>query len=212
MKPKRLTFTALALLTAALPALAQSQPGKSELPISRIVLFSSGVGYFQRDGQVEGNARIDLQFSASNVNDLLKSLVLQDQGGGQISTVSYDNRDPIDKALKSFAIDLTSNPTLGLLLNQVRGERVEVNSFGEHGKGGIPVALTGVVVGVQKVKKPAGKWEKVSGQSYAKIQSDPDTELPLGLGFDTIPGFTMLMRENKDRMTFTRMTGTPGGQ
>jgi hypothetical protein len=159
MKPRRLTFTALALLTAALPAFAQA--GKSELPISRIVLFSSGVGYFQRDGSVEGNARIDLQFSASNVNDLLKSLVLQDQGGGQISTVSYDNRDPIDKALKSFAIDLTSNPTLGLLLNQVRGERVEVNSFGEHGKGGIPVALTGVVVGVQKVKKPAGKDQVV---------------------------------------------------
>ena len=60
-----------------------------------------------------------------------------------------------------------------------------------------------------EVKKPAGKWEKVAGQSYAKVQSDPDTGLPLGLGLDTIPGFTMLMRENKDRMTFARMTGTP---
>ncbi len=60
-----------------------------------------------------------------------------------------------------------------------------------------------------EVKKPAGKWEKVSGQSYAKIQSDDDTDLPLGLGLDTIPGFTMLMRENKDRMTFSRMTGGP---
>ncbi len=58
-----------------------------------------------------------------------------------------------------------------------------------------------------EVKKPAGKWEKVAGQAYAKIQPDEDTELPLGLGLDTIPGFTMLMRENKDRMTFARMTG-----
>jgi len=60
-----------------------------------------------------------------------------------------------------------------------------------------------------EIKKPAGKWEKVSGQSYAKILSDPDTELPLGLGLDTIPGFTMLMRENKDRMAFYRMTTAP---
>lgn len=60
-----------------------------------------------------------------------------------------------------------------------------------------------------EVKKPAGKWEKVAGQSYVKVRSDPDTGLPLGLGLDTIPGFTMLMRENKDRMTFARMTGTP---
>jgi hypothetical protein len=58
-----------------------------------------------------------------------------------------------------------------------------------------------------EVKKPAGKWEKVSGQSYSKIQSDADTDLPRGLGLDTIPGFTMLMRENKDRMTFAGMTG-----
>ena len=57
------------------------------------------------------------------------------------------------------------------------------------------------------VKKPAGKWEKVSGQSYAKVQPDPDTGLPLGLGLETIPSFTMLMQENKDRMVFARMTG-----
>lgn len=61
-----------------------------------------------------------------------------------------------------------------------------------------------------EVKKPAGKWEKVSSLAYAKIQPDPDTGLPLGLGLNTIPGFTMLMRDNKDRMTFTRMTGKPG--
>jgi hypothetical protein len=58
-----------------------------------------------------------------------------------------------------------------------------------------------------EIKKPAGKWDKVSGQAYAKIHADPDTELPLGLGLDTIPGITMLMRDNKDRLVFSRMTG-----
>jgi hypothetical protein len=58
-----------------------------------------------------------------------------------------------------------------------------------------------------EVKKPAGKWEKVAGQTYAKIQPDPDTGLPMGLGLDTIPGFTMLMRDNKDRQVFARMNG-----
>jgi hypothetical protein len=72
----------------------------------------------------------------------------------------------------------------------------------------VRMSLKATVVNVE-IKKPAGKWEKVSGQPYAKIQPDPDTGLPLGLGLDTIPGFTMLMRENKDRMTFARMTETP---
>ena len=70
------------------------------------------------------------------------------------------------------------------------------------------MVLKATVVNLE-VKKPSGKWEKVSGQSYQKIQPDPDTGLPLGLGLDTIPSFTMLMRENKDRMAFARITGTP---
>src|SRR5437763_4987807 len=100
MKNKRLVLTAMSLLAAmALPALAQpARPGSAELPIARIVLFSSGVGYFQREGQVDGSARIDLQFHTQDINDLLKSLVLQDSGG-QVSTVHYDNRDPIEKTL-----------------------------------------------------------------------------------------------------------------
>ncbi|HLL32034.1 MAG TPA: hypothetical protein VK403_13670 [Allosphingosinicella sp.] len=72
----------------------------------------------------------------------------------------------------------------------------------------VRMVLKATVVNLE-VKKPAGKWEKVSGQSYAKVQPDPDTGLPLGLGLDTIPGFTMLMQENRDRMVFARMTGPP---
>lgn len=68
----------------------------------------------------------------------------------------------------------------------------------------VRMSLKATVVNVE-VKKPAGKWEKISGQPYAKVQADPDTGLPLGLSFETIPGFTMLMQENKDRMVFARM-------
>jgi hypothetical protein len=56
-------------------------------------------------------------------------------------------------------------------------------------------------------KKPAGKWEKVSGESYTKIEPDPETGMPSGLGFATISGLTTLMQENKDRLIFTKMTG-----
>ena len=47
------------------------------LPISRVVLFNSGVGYFSRSGEVEGDARVDLAFQETDVNDLLKSMVLE---------------------------------------------------------------------------------------------------------------------------------------
>src|SRR5438045_1116518 len=139
---RRAGVAILIVLGAVFPVIAQPKAGSPDLPVTRIVLFSSGVGYFQRDGQVDGNARIDLQFATNNINDLLKSLILQDQGGGQVSTVNYDNRDPIEKTLKSFAIDLTSNPSMGDLLNQARGERLEVTRSDQLG------AQTGVIVGV----------------------------------------------------------------
>jgi hypothetical protein len=51
-------------------------------------------------------------------------------------------------------------------------------------------------------KKPNGKWEKVSGESYSKIIADPDTGIPSGLGITTIAGLTTLMQDNKDRNVF----------
>lgn len=66
----------------------------------------------------------------------------------------------------------------------------------------VRLVLKATVASVE-IKKPAGKWEKVSGESYAKIQADPESGMPGGLGLGTISGITMLMRENKDRMVFS---------
>ncbi len=66
------------------------------LPLTRVVLFNSGVGYFSRSGDVEGDARVDLTFPETDINDLLKSMVLEDfSKNGRISAVSYDSREPI---------------------------------------------------------------------------------------------------------------------
>src|SRR3954468_14461092 len=94
-----------------------------QLPIAQVVLYSSGVGYFQRAGTVEGDARVDLTFPAQDVDDLLKSLVVRDLDGGAVAAVSYDASAPLEHALKSFALDLTRNPSQAELLNQARGER-----------------------------------------------------------------------------------------
>ena len=105
-----------------------AKSAEAALPLSRVVLFSSGVGYFQREGTVEGNASLELAFRTAEINDLLKSLVLRDLDGGQITGVNYASRDPVARTLRSFAIDLTGNPDLAGVLAQVRGEAVEVST------------------------------------------------------------------------------------
>jgi hypothetical protein len=69
----------------------------------------------------------------------------------------------------------------------------------------VRLVLKATVASVE-IKKPAGKWEKVSGESYSKIEADPETGMPGGLGLTTISGLTMLMRDNKDRQVFVRMS------
>ncbi|HZZ77870.1 MAG TPA: DUF4139 domain-containing protein [Gemmataceae bacterium] len=128
---------------------AKKNNNATSLPITRVVLFNSGVGYFQREGEIEGNATVDFVFPASDINDLLKSMVLQDLGGGQVRTVSYDSFDPLEKSLKSFALDLTKNPSHAQLLQQARGEKVELDWQGR--------TLKGAILGVEKQRVPAGK-------------------------------------------------------
>lgn len=62
-------------------------------------------------------------------------------------------------------------------------------------------------VATLEVKLPAGRWDKVASEAYAKIRADADSGVPLGLGFEKIPSFSMLMQDNKDRQVFSRMGG-----
>ena len=64
----------------------------------------------------------------------------------------------------------------------------------------VRMVLKATVVAVE-VKKPAGKWEKFASAAYAAVQPDAEGQ-PQGLSFETIPGFAMLMRDNKDQMVF----------
>ena len=112
------------------------------MPVRAVVLFSSGVGYFEHFGNVAGNGSTELRFKTEQINDVLKSLVLQDMDGGQAGTVSYPSQEPIERTLKSFQVDITGNPTLHDLLNQLRGARLSVTLEGN--------SLTGVIMGVEK--------------------------------------------------------------
>jgi hypothetical protein len=58
-----------------------------------------------------------------------------------------------------------------------------------------------------EIKKPAGKWDKVASASYSKITPDPETGMPDSLGLGTISGISLLMRDNKDRQVFSKLSG-----
>lgn len=137
--------------------------GADALPLEKVVLFTSGVGFFQHAGQVTGDASVEMKFAADDVNDLLKSMVLEDLGGGTVSTVSYASRDPITKTLGTFAVNLTDNPSLGQILGRLRGEKIEVDAA---------TPATGTIVGVEKRTVPAGENKTVEKEFITLLTAD----------------------------------------
>ncbi len=128
-----------------------SQP--SDLPIRRVVLYRSGVGYLERSGVVTGTTSITLTLREAQVNDLLKSLVMIDLDGGQILPIQYTPRDPLNRTLSSFVVDISDNPSQAQLLYRLRGLEVEFQLRRR--------SLRGQVMSVEPANRPdRGGWSR----------------------------------------------------
>lgn len=115
-------------LSSVVPLQAQNAAGQS-LPLRQVVLYSSGVGYFQRSGTVNGTAAVDLNFRTEKINDLLKSLVLLDPQGGA-RTVAYPTPASLARRLNKSGQALGTGISLGSLLSQFQGAQVLLTPAG----------------------------------------------------------------------------------
>jgi len=102
----------------------------TDLPVARVVLFSGGVSYFEHAGKITGDAVVRLTFKADQINDVLKSMHVSPGGGGSVTGISYPSSDPRQRALRSFAVDLSDKTDLADLLKQLRGAGISVKVAG----------------------------------------------------------------------------------
>ena len=105
----------------------------SELPIRRVILYSNGVAYIERRGFISGNAEINLSFKQSQVDDVLKSMVVLDLNQGKIGAVSYNSSSPASARTAEipFSVDAQSGDEGGGIsevLAQMQGAKVFVSS------------------------------------------------------------------------------------
>jgi hypothetical protein len=100
------------------------------LPIKRVILYSNGVAYIERRGIVSNSAEINLQFKQSQVDDVLKSMVVLDLGQGRIGAVSYNSSAPPNARLAEIPFGIGSADVGGIaeVLSQLQGAKVAVTS------------------------------------------------------------------------------------
>jgi hypothetical protein len=114
------------------PIAARSDDSGGKLPIRRVILYSNGVAYIERRGLVNGNAEINLSFKQSQVDDVLKSMVVLDLGKGHIGAVSYNSSAPIETRMSEipFSVDAVTSDGGGIatVLAQLQGAKVAVTS------------------------------------------------------------------------------------
>ncbi|MDX2152024.1 MAG: carboxypeptidase regulatory-like domain-containing protein [Bryobacteraceae bacterium] len=119
-----LSLVALAVFSAAAQETAVA-PSAARLPVKRVVLYKNGVGYFEHQGAVKDNQSVDIAFTTGQLDDVLKSLTVLDQGGGRITGVTYGSSDPRDRQLAGLPLN---TDTLYEFLSSLRGARVELKS------------------------------------------------------------------------------------
>src|SRR5262245_39375041 len=120
------------------------------LPITRVVLYKHGVGYFEREGPVEGDAALALTFRQAEVSDVLKSLTVLDLDGGHIASVSYDSTKPLEQLLAEVALAIPDQGSLVGLLPQLKGARVALHT-------GVAEPVEGSVLGIDTIDRQTGE-------------------------------------------------------
>ena len=118
-----------------LPLAAHAQ----ELVLKRVMLSSGGLGYFEYEANVTGDATLRLTVGLEQVDDVLKSLVVYDDKGG-VGGLSLPGREPLRQVFKDLPFDQSALDSPAELLAAMKGAQVTL---------GGPRAITGRIVSVQ---------------------------------------------------------------
>jgi len=115
----------------------------AELPVRTVVLYKHGVGYFERSGPLAPGESARLDFDAESMNDVLKSLTIDDQGG-KVTGLRYDSSIPLDQKLNEFPFRIAAGQPLASVIDQLKGARVEME-FG-------PQKVAGAIVSARLIE------------------------------------------------------------
>jgi hypothetical protein len=99
---------------------------ESSLGLDRVVLYRNGIGYFERRGEVKGDALV-IKVRKDQVNDLLKSLTVIDRKSGQAVSVSMP-LDPESWANAALSTLAPGQGSLAQVLDALRGTYVTLKT------------------------------------------------------------------------------------
>ncbi len=141
---------ALALIAVVVIGLTATGPrslGPATLPeLKRVMLSTGGVGYFEYQTQVSGDAQIALPVRMDQVDDVLKSIVVFDDKGGT-GFVQLPSRAPLSDIFRGLPFGPDALNSNAALVQALKGSEVSVNG---------PARLEGRIVSVVEETEKTG--------------------------------------------------------
>lgn len=183
------------------PNASSASVNSTTLPIKRVILYSNGVAYIERRGIVTGNAEINLSFKQSQVDDVLKSMVVLDLGQGKIGAVSYNSSAPASARTAEipFSVQSSSGDGGGIaaVLSQLQGAKVAV------------ATVKGTVIGsILTVERKQLRGDAESAWTSMLVITSENGEL-MSFDLNTVRGVRVLDDETrKDLNEFANATAS----
>jgi hypothetical protein len=142
-----------ATVAAAAGAPVESEKSSDEstatkLPVRRVILYKTGVGYFEHLGRIQDDQSIRIDFTSGQLNDVLQSLTILDLNGGRIAGVNYNSEAPLSQRLGALRLPLEETTDVSKFYGALRGARLEVSS----GKS----SITGRLLSVERKTRVSG--------------------------------------------------------
>lgn len=142
------------------------------LPVRRVVLYKSGVGYFEHVGRVRDDQTVSIDLTSGQLDDVIKSLTTADLGEGHVTGITFNSTAPLEQRLRTLGLPLGATTTPLELLQALRGARVDVHTGG--------TSIIGRVLSVQERQRPAG--EQVDTVVELTVVSDAGVVRTVPLG------------------------------
>ena len=183
-------WLALAAVSSGRFSLGQSSISGSSadlaarLPVTHVILYKNGVGYFEHAGHVRGSQDVNVDFTTAQLNDVLKSLTVLDLGKGRITGVSYNSAAPLERRLGSLRLPVGENPTTAQFLDALRGARLEVRSGSE--------SASGRLLSIEERDLPGKVDQKITVTQISVVSESGEVRL-----FDLTPSTSVRVAEKE---------------
>ena len=115
------------------------------IPVTSVILYTAGLAQMVHETTVTDNEVINFPVDPKDINDILKSLVVEDMDGGTVDVVNFDSNDPLSVTLGDLRVNPFGSPALTDFLQRTQGESVIVTT-----KEGI---FSGRIFSVEKIPK-----------------------------------------------------------